>query len=841
MIVFWKLFYRLIWRQLLREPVRSGLMLFAVALGVAVVVAIDLSGDAAAGSFHSSLESLTGKADLELSTTGGLDEHLLGKLAQFPADFHFTPRIEDFASIDGDGEALPFLGLDLVASHLGDDSDSFKVNRLGDENVVWVGARLGLGTGQTVRLLINDESRTFKVAGVLKPKPTDLSEQNAIVADIGLAQRVTGKLGKIDRIEVTIPKGASLESSRSQLKALLPVSVAIEEQGARTEENRRMLASFRWNLQVLSYIALVVGGFLIYNTISVSVVRRRSEIGIIRALGASRTMLLSGFLAEACVFGLLGGAIGLFLGRFMAIGAVQLVGSTIQSLYVSSQPAPVEFTPSALLVGMFVGVAVSLLAAFAPALEASRVAPVEAMARGRQEYWTRVRSKPVLLLAVALTILAIVFSLLPPVGRRPVFGFASALLLIAATCALIPSSVLALVNLVHRAIERLFGIEALLALRSLRASLGRTSVLIGALATAVAMMVSVGIMVGSFRDTVSLWMDNQLRADFYLRPAGSSAADRHSTMSSELMVKLKSLPGVATVDGFRAYSISYQGMPASLGGSDFGEITSHSDIRFVRGQGDTSAFDLLAKGDYVMVSEPFANKHHVRLHDSIPLSLGGHQKAFKVLGIYYDYSTERGFVVMDRHRLQRYLPDPAVSNIAVFLKPNADANQVRHAIDRAIAGRGVLVFTNSRLRREALAIFDRTFTVTYALEAVAVFVAVMGMAGALLTLVIDRRREFGLLRFLGAASGQIRRVILFEAGLLGLLANGIGLALGAALSLILIFVINKQSFGWTIQFHLPVLLIFSALTGIYIATVVAGLYPARTAIRLNPIEVVHEE
>ena len=241
-----------------------------------------------------------------------------------------------------------------------------------------------------------------------------------------------------------------------------------------------------------------------------------------------------------------------------------------------------------------------------------------------------------------------------------------------------------------------------------------------------------------------------------------------------------------------------------------------------------------------MASEPFANKHNVRVGSILSLPLVGAIRHFKVLGIYYDYSTERGYIVLDRRTLLRYLPDPSISNMAVYLQAGADAEAVRREIDGVISGRAILVFSNKGLRRAAIQVFDRTFRITYALEAVAVFVAVMGIAGALLAMVIDRRREFALLRFLGAAQWQVRKIILCEAGLLGLLANVVGVLLGTALSLILIYVINKQSFGWTIQFHWPVALLLLALTGIYVATILAGLYPARTATRMNPIEVIHE-
>jgi putative ABC transport system permease protein len=421
------------------------------------------------------------------------------------------------------------------------------------------------------------------------------------------------------------------------------------------------------------------------------------------------------------------------------------------------------------------------------------------------------------------------------VDRQPLFAYCAVLLLVAGTATAIPYGVSWFVNWAARPVAKLLGVEALLALESLRAGLGRTSVLTAALSTAVAMTVSVGIMVGSFRETVALWMDNQLQADFYLRPAGPAAADRHPTMNGDIADRLEQLPGVAEVARLRAYAISYEGMPATLAGSET------RNLRFLSGEDRAAIFARLSMGDYAVVSEPFANKHNIRTGDKISLPLAGVNRAFQVLGVYYDYSTERGFVLLSRRTLLKYLPDPAVSNIAVYLKSGADASAVHERIGQIIGGRGILISPNGRLRRGALEVFDRTFRITYALEAVAIVVAVMGIAGALLAMVIDRRRELALIRFLGAAQSQVRRIILFEAGLLGLLANGIGLMLGTLLSLILIFVINKQSFGWTIQFHWPVAVLCAALTGVYIATVLAGLYPARTAVRMNPIEVIHEE
>lgn len=831
------LFIRLILRPMAREPVRTALTIFAVALGVGVVIAIDLAGEAAAGSFHSSLESLTGSTDLTISATGGLDERLLGNLVQLPYAFDFASRIEDFASINGKGEAVPFIGIDLIGHGFRNAGLSAPADIA---NPVWVGTGLGLRTSDHVRLLINDRMETYTVAGVIHVSNSAIGENNAIVADIGLAQEATGKTGKLDAIDVHVPPPRSVDYWREFLEQHLPPSVTVELQGSRTEENRRMLAAFRWNLRILSYIALIVGAFLIYNTISISVVRRRHEIGIARALGATRRLVTAAFLLEALFFGVLGSCIGLGLGRVMALGAVRLIGNTVEALYVSSTPAQIQLTLGTALEGVAIGLVISVLAALAPSFEASHVAPAEAMARGREQYVRDSRSRGLLIWSVVLFAAGAVLSQLPPVDRQPVFAYSSVVLLIAGTSMLIPRAVSSFASSASTAVRLLLGVEALLALRGLRASLNRTSVLTAALATTVAMTASVGIMVGSFRETVRVWMESQLKADLYLRPAGSSAADRHPTMSADIADRIERLPGVAAVDRFRAYAISYEGMPATFAGGETTKQETNARTRFLPGEDREAILSKLPYGNYAIVSEPFVNKHHVRPGAVLHIPLAGRVRDFRVLGIYYDYSTERGYVIVDRSTLLKYLPDTAISNLAVYLASGAEAATVRREIDSIIGGRAVSVFSNSTLRNGAIAVFDRTFRITYALEAVAVIVAVMGIAGALLAMVIDRRREFALLRFLGAAQPQIRSIILCEAGLLGLLANAVGLMLGTLLSLILIFVINKQSFGWTIQFHWPMTLLLLALSVIYVATVLAGLYPARTATRMNPIEMIHE-
>jgi putative ABC transport system permease protein len=837
-------------RPLAQEPVRAGLTALAVALGVAVVLAIELAGRAAAGSFHASLETLVGNEDLEITALGGVPDDVYVRLAALPYPLHLTARMEDFAVVKPEGEVVPLIGLDLIAQALepgaaqrtAEFRSSSRSRALPDLNAsVWVGPELGRTTGDTLRLQINDAEAAYRVADVLPDYPDAMQFRRTVVMDIGLAQRVLRRMGRIDRILVRLPAGSDSLKYEALLGAQLP-GVHVARSGARTDENRKMLAAFRWNLRLLSYIAMIVGSFLIYNTISVSVVRRRREIGVLRAVGATRAQVLLAFLAEAAVFGLTGAFVGIPLARAMAAAAVRMLGATVESLYVSSAPSPVALTSGIVALGLAIGLGVALLSALAPALEAARVAPVEAMERGAREYQARVRKGRNAAIAAVLSLAALGASLLPPFGSTPVFGYVAALLLIAAATLAMPAIVAAAMAgsgvLLRRA--GLGGVEPLLAGRSLAASLRRSGVLTAALATAVAMMASVGIMVSSFRRTVVDWMNQQLPADLYLAAAVPPAADRHPTLDPEVAAIVARVPGVAAVGSFRAYSISYGGLPATLGVSDLSVVARTGRLNFLSGN-RAQILAQLAGHDAVVISEPFANKHHLRAGDSISLPLSGPSVAFRVLGVFYDYGSEAGLILVDRATLSRYLPEEPPTNLGILLSPGVNPEQARQEIVRALAGHRVSVFLNREIRAQAIRIFDRTFAITYALEAVAIIVAVVGIAGALLAVVIDRRRELGLLRFLGASQPQVRRLIVCEAGLLGLLANLAGLALGVLLSLILIFVINKQSFGWTVQFHWPVALLAAGLGGVFVATLLAGLYPARAAARLVPIEVIHEE
>ena len=832
--------YRLIVRPLATDPVRALLTVAAVALGVAVIVAVDLASEASMGSFRSSLESLQGSARYEITQVGGIPESAYGELARLEEPLEFSPRIESFALLPATGEQVPLFGVDLVGDAQFRNARVMRRPELSepiDGSSVWVTASLGVSPGETLELIAGDRRLTLDVQGIVDSSRA--AGGRFVVMDIAPAQRALGRIGRLDRIYVYTQ--GDERDWRAVLAPLLPPAASILPAGTGTEDSRRMLGAFRWNLRMMSYATILVGAFLIYNTISAYIVRRRQQIGIARAIGASRAMVRAAFLFEGAVFGVLGVAAGLVLGRLLAIGALDAVGHTVSSLYVSSTPGQIAYRPWTIAIAVVSGIGISVLSAWWPAREAAGVAPTEAMASATLDYKVRTASPRLTAAAVVLAVLAALCCLIPPVERIPIGGYVALVCLIGAAAMISPRLSTVVLGLCGRWLTVPFGVVAGIAARGLVASLGRSSVIVTAMAVATALIVGMAVMVGSFRETVVVWVEHRLQADFYVSPAGGGGRGASATMSEDVAPRLEAVPGVLDVGRYRTYPIRFAGTPATLGLADVALYHRHSGIEFLEGPSPEAIWPRLAAGEGVIVSELFGDRHGVGTGDTVRLPLGAEVVELRVAGVFYDYSGERGFVIGDRNALLRYLPDRRVSSLGVYLEPGADFETSREMLVRALSGRELVVTPSRTLRERSIEIFDRTFAITWALEAIAIFVAILGMAEALLNLVFDRRVELAQLRMHGASVGQIRGLILVQAGLLGLAACLLGLVLGVAWSQVNLLVLHKQSFGWSVQLHWPVAFLVGALGLIFIASVASGLYPARVGARLNPVEVLRGE
>ncbi len=834
------------------DRVRTLLCILTVGLGVGVVLAIQLANRSAIQSFESSLVEIAGRANLSILGAGGVDELLLPQFREtLGPEVEISPAVEAVAVVPSTRETLRILGTDILQDsqvretrlEQAELSTREFLLLLTDPHSIIVGEtfalRHGLQTGSQLPLLVGDRREEFTVRAVLAPQGVGkVLTGNIAVMDIAAAQLAFRRLGKLDRIDLVVPQGRVSET-RALLEQDLPPGLRVERPAERAEQTEKMLRAFRWNLTALSYVSLIVGAFLIYNTIAVSVVRRRGEIGTLRALGATSGQVLRLFLAEALLLGLAGGIAGIGLGRLLADFALQLVSGTVNTLYAAAPPAPVVLDWNLIWMAVGIGGLTAVLSALLPALEASGVLPAEALQRGAHERQRQIAVRRYTILGVLALGLAGASSVLPAVAGLPLFGYLAAFLVIVGFSFLMPLLLFAFISVLEVPVRKLVGVEGRLAARGLAASPARISVLVMSLATAVAMMASVAIMVGSFRQTVELWAEQTLRADLFLKPAAQVAGASDAAIPPEAIALAQQHPQVEAVDAFRALDIVYDERRMLLGAGEWSTLVRYGNLLFTDGRppGEVMSDDV---SESVIVSEPFAIHSGIGRGDHIELDTPAGPVSFEVKGVYYDYSNDRGTVVMDRDVYRRLFQDDTASTLAIYLTPGADGEGVKRQLDQTFGDRGYqfLITPNAALQQAVLRVFDRTFTITYALEVVALLIAALGIANSLLAFVIERRRELGILRVLGASRGQLRKMILTEAGLVGLLGNLAGWAMGLLLSLILIYTVNRQSFGWTIQFSYPAQ--FLALSGlaIWLVSVVAGLYPARVAARFQPAEVI---
>ena len=860
-----KLFNRFIIRHLLREKWRSLATITGIALGIAVVLAIQMTNASSLRGFEKAIETVSGRASLEIVGSGlGLDEQQVADLGWLRSFGQVTPVVEgeaEAALTDGRHETLRVLGVDILRDRPFRDYNLMEfggrsptpqqfLELLIDPKAIVLtekfARRHGLKTGDEVELTFADRAGRYRIRGLLLDEgPARAIDGNFVLMDIAAAQWALGRLGRLDRLEVLLPDRESIGSAEGEIRSRLPAGVAVQRPARRGTQVEKMLEAFHFNLAALSYIALLVGLFLIYNTVSISVITRREEIGTLRAVGVTRGLILRLFLAEAALLASIGCLLGLALARILSSGAVRLTATTVQSLYIATAASPEPLGIRQVLLAFGIGLPLALLAAALPALEAARVAPMAAM-RGNDRLATRYRLRTALLLAPpALFALAWWMARRPPVAGLPLFGYGAAIAIVFGAALLAPAVLFLLGRIGDRILFRLFRVEGRLANANLAGSIPRLSISVAALAVSLSMMVAIAVMIGSFRETVIYWVGQTLQADLYLRPATRNNVATDAPFSPQVEELVANHPEVVAVDRFRNFDLPYGNGLVTIGTGEFSTLLTYGSLQFKDPDGSEAGREAMRQAigrDEVVVSESFALRYGRTRGETVTLDTPRGSVLFRIAAVYFDYSSDRGILVMDRATFSKYWGEPQATSLTVYLREGADPDRVR---DELLAQFGnqyrVFIFTNRTLRDEVLRIFDSTFSITYALEVIAIFVAILGVATTLLTLILERRRELSILRLVGADRKQVRKMVLIEAGLIGTVSQAIGLLIGLLLSLLLIYVINVQSFGWTIRFHLPVGFLLQSSILILLATILAGLYPARVASRLPTTEQVTEE
>ncbi|MFP3870417.1 MAG: FtsX-like permease family protein [Syntrophobacteria bacterium] len=823
---------------------RAFLCLLGVALGVGVFVGIKTAASTAMASFQDTVRSLTGSTQLQVVGQGnGFAEELFVQVASAKGVQAATPLLEfNVRAASPVAEPLLLLGVDVFTDQQFREYQFVESARnrrgifafLTEPDTVALSEKFarrhGLKKGDRVEILSGSQRLSFTLGALLRLKgPARALEGNIALVDVATAQEAFQRLGRLDRIDLLLEPDATLSAVRRRLLKGLPADTRVEVPEKRLGRIREMVAAYRLNLVALSLISLFVGVFLIYSTVDFAVSKRRYEVAMLRVLGTQRRQVLGLFLAEALTIGLLGAVLGAGLGVVMAKLALKSMTRTISELYLITRAQTLSISPLVIFLGGSAAVAVALAGALVPALEASRTFPRDSLYRGTLERKLHMSLGKITVAGAAILGLAYLCSRQPPVRGIPFFGFVAAFLLLVGFSFLTPAGVLLINRALGPAVGRLFNLEGKLACRYLGRSLNRSWVAIVSLMAALAMLFSISLMVLSFRQTVVVWMEQVLAADLYLSP-GARLKGQRGGLPAELVDALPGLAGVAAVESLLEMEIHIGSLPTMLDVSDLDVKEQFSGMMFRRGS-SSEILHRCRQWDQVCISEVLANRLGLREGDRIEIATPGGRRTFKIAGVYYDYRTEGGRVLMDRATYNRYWgEDRQFSSAGLYVQPGTEPEHIRSTIRRQLeAGQEILIRSNRELRREILRIFDETFSITYALQLIAMVVAIFGIVNTLLQLVGERERDIGVLKAVGATSGQVQKLTVLEAGLMGVVSYFLGAMNGVLLSLLLIFVINKQSFGWTIHPAFPPMIFAKTLLLVLLCSLVAGIAPARAA------------
>ncbi len=848
------LWSRFIWRHWCREPAMTAMLVGILALGVAVFLAVRLANKAAVSGFGLFTESVSGESDFLLRPRAGyLEEGLLRELRALTGatPVGFFPVLETSGALAGnpEGSLLRFVGTDLVAlqnaangtgsegAEKGNGGSIFArrdgdLSPIGKTKSIFAGkafaVRQGLKEGSSVALLVNDRIVELTLTGILPEDPNRAAvPDNLILMDLPGLQALAGHAGKLSRIEIRFPGGAGRDRLLAEVAGHLRKFAGERDLILESPEDRKssvtqMSAAFRLNLTILSGLALLVGIYLIMQAMEAAVVKRRAEIAVLRSLGVTPVQIRKAWFIEGLILGLIGSLAGVLLGRLLAVGLVGAISMTVNTIYYETTSSAVTLHWGEAVFSLLFGVVASIVAGFIPAREAAMTPPAQAMRQGTQGGGLHLlRRWP---LGLGFLIIAGILALLPPVGLPggtvvPLGGYLAAIALVLSASILI--------GLLFRPVARLLGFGTSNPMRryagsQLRRPEGRHRLTAAGLSVAIGMSAAMAILVASFETTLTLWIQQLLKADLYVAAAGSNSVSNGNSISAENWKRIALMPGVAGADKLQRYTINLEGKDVFLGGAEYNNDAKRflqliwvvpptqtgPDALAVSENGETPAW----------VSESFARRFKVSSDDKLELPTPVGKKSVRVSGVYAEYGNETGTILVGREQTSRWFTDESLSNMAIYAEEGADVERLLESIRAEFPG--LVARTNERLRSESIRIFHQTFAVTYALEAIAVIIAVTGLGLALAGLLLERRQELATLRSLGATRGAIAAASLWEGLGLALVGLAGGFVLSLLLGWILIHVINPQSFGWTLQYRVP-WVSFGALAAVTLST--AGL------------------
>ncbi|MYM32305.1 FtsX-like permease family protein [Duganella sp. CY15W] len=836
------------WRA---HPVRALVAIAAIAVGISLGFAIHLINAAAFNEFSAAVKGLSGVADIQVrGTEPFFDEAIYPLLAERDGVVVASPVLEFEASVPGQRTALRIIGIDafrigfITPDLIGIPAPDKIADTIADDALFlspaaqqWLQPRAG-----TVTLQVGTNQLQLRVAG---PLPGARAGQRIATMDIGAAQWRFEKLGQLSRIDLKLRDGINRDSFKAQLEQDLqrqyPGRFRVNQPNDQEQNSRNegMSRAYRVNLTVLALVALFTGAFLVFSTQALSVIRRRSQFALLRVLGMDRRRLLRQILIEGLCLGIAGSAIGIAAGYGMAATALHLMGADLGAGFFSGVRPQVHFTPVAAAIYFALGVAVALLGCAAPAIDAARAKPAVALKSGTEEAaMSRLaRAWP----SLACMALAALLSQLPPVFELPLFGYLSIALLLIGAIGLMPR----LAAIVFRAAYRRWsaatanqpGASAVmtLTLSRLANASGQAGIALGGVLSSFSLMVAMAIMVASFRVSLDDWLRQVLPSDIYISSASGGAT---AGMRPQEQEALAALPGVEHADFLRLHALSLApDRPAVALMARHIDAANPGRSLAIVGPTQVPASDTLP----VWVSEAMVDLYGMKLGQRVELPLNGKLHTFQVAGVWRDYARPTGTVQIRLSDYRAMTGDLNASGSALTLKKGARAETTLAALKRLPFAASLEATEPSEIRTMSMKVFDRSFAITYLLEAIAIVIGLFGVAATFSAQTLARAKEFGMLRHVGVTRRQVLSILAIEGGALTALGILTGFVLGWVISLILVFVVNPQSFHWTMELHLPWPLLGAVAAVLLAASALTALLSGRQSLSGGPIRAVRED
>jgi len=846
-----RLFRYISWRHIERHRLRTFLTFLGIALGVSVVVAIAIVNRTLSTSFQSTIDKVAGKAVLQVTNgESGVRESLFPVVRDTPGVQDAAAAVENVLPVAGfEGERLYTYGVDFLTDYTIREHRFAGTGLAFEQGLDFIAQpdsialtesfanRLGLTKGSEITLITSQGRQRYTVRALLQEQgAARVFGGNFALLDLPVAQQAFGKEGKLDVIDVTVAAGETIETVRERLQRRVQGVANVERPRNRGEQIELLLTSFRVGLFFVSLIAMFVGFFLIYNTMSVSVMQRRREMGALRCIGMRRREILQMILLEAAVLAVLGALGGAALGYLLAQGALLAVGETVTNLFSQIDMGPGTFTWVELSLALASGVGVALFAALHPAWQATRVSPLE---NARQATWSpsfgAQTTTPTILGVLCLgasPVLILMANKVPGAVEQFSIGVMGMLVFLLAVSFLCPVVIVYSVGQGWRWLARCSGTaraEIRLMADGLRRSALRTGIAVATLVISLAAIFTIAAFVHSVRGSLLAWVDQMVTADLIVSSGARTAGPKNVPLREELLAGLRDIPGVAVVDLYRLIRSSYRGKPVLIESFSGQASSGVRTLPMVEGEG-ARVLRAMGAGTGVVISESFQSRFGNRAGGTIRLATPSGVIPFKILGVYVDYSSDSGSVLIDRALYKKYWRDNLVDAFDLWLDLGADEAAVIRHVKQAYGEKYQLfISTHKELRDAVVGIMEQSFVVNYAVEIVAVVVAILSIINTLLASIMDRTREIAVLRAIGATQAQIRRIIMMEAGWMGFLGGGLGLFAGSLMAYHHVVYNTKVLTGWTFQFYYPYdLALLSVFVSVFLC-LVAGYGPAKQA------------